>query len=260
MDQRSTLAENLRVLRAKQNLNIKDAASKIGITRETLRDLENGTRDPYPPTLARIATGYNISVRDMLSPAEELITEGKAEASSESTSPKETTEAGPTNEHDPLPPSSPEPEKVSEEERRERFRRWRETILEEGLAWEGEIEAVANGKQPIPGPRWAGTLQLAAIGLMDALEEQGVHEALGPVLDAIDEGQPVPEDLRREATLLWNALVVLLDVGNKAYAAARKARELGGSSVEVSEIGKRAERQRRRKTEDTYNRHLEAVS
>lgn len=78
MDQRSVLAENLRILRAKRNLTITDAASEIGITRETLRDLENGTRDPYPPTLARLAKGYNVSVRDLLSSSEELATEGKA--------------------------------------------------------------------------------------------------------------------------------------------------------------------------------------
>ncbi len=69
MDQRSALAENLRVLRAKQNLNIKDAASKVGITRETLRDLENGVRDPYPPTLAKIARGYGVPFEDLLGKA-----------------------------------------------------------------------------------------------------------------------------------------------------------------------------------------------
>ena len=62
----SSLAENLRVLRARQNLNITDAAKKIGITRETLRDLELGTRSPYYPTLCKIAAAYDVPVEDLL--------------------------------------------------------------------------------------------------------------------------------------------------------------------------------------------------
>lgn len=67
----SSLAETLRVLRARRDLTITDAARLIGITRETLRDLEHGTRNPYYPTLEKIAGAYGVSVEELMLPATE---------------------------------------------------------------------------------------------------------------------------------------------------------------------------------------------
>src|SRR5215207_10309522 len=67
----SSLAETLRVLRARQDLTITEACSRIGITRETLRDLEHGTRNPYYPTLEKIARAYGVTVEELMLPAHE---------------------------------------------------------------------------------------------------------------------------------------------------------------------------------------------
>ena len=75
----ASLAENLRVLRARQNLNVTEASKKIGITRETLRDLELGTRNPYYPTLRKIAAAYGVPVEGLLlAPTEEHAPLGEA--------------------------------------------------------------------------------------------------------------------------------------------------------------------------------------
>jgi transcriptional regulator with XRE-family HTH domain len=82
-----SLAEKLRVLRARMGLSLTEAASRAGVTRDTLSDLEHGKRQPYMPTLAKIADGYGVPVEDLL---EEPALAGKAEA------PRE---AGPANVH-----------------------------------------------------------------------------------------------------------------------------------------------------------------
>lgn len=83
MKDTALLAENLRVIRARRNLNISEASQLIGITRETLRDLELGARNPYYPTLKKIADAYSVPVEELLAPSEDLagLRTGKAEAS-----------------------------------------------------------------------------------------------------------------------------------------------------------------------------------
>jgi transcriptional regulator with XRE-family HTH domain len=82
-----SLAERLRVLRARQGLSLTEASKRAGITRDTLSDLERGKRHAYMPTLAKIAQGYGVPVEDLL---EEPALVGKDEA------PRE---AGPANVH-----------------------------------------------------------------------------------------------------------------------------------------------------------------
>src|SRR5918995_7298510 len=72
-----SLAEQLRVLRARMGLSLTEAASRAGVTRDTLSDLEHGKRQPYMPTLAKIAQGYGVPVEDLL---EEPTLAGKGEA------------------------------------------------------------------------------------------------------------------------------------------------------------------------------------
>ncbi len=102
-----SLAAKLRLLRAREGLTLIEAAGKIGIGRDTLSDLERGHRRPVMPTLAKIAEGYGVPVEELL---EEPALAGKAEAPP----------PGPTNQQDPLPPSSreaPEAAEVSEADR-----------------------------------------------------------------------------------------------------------------------------------------------
>jgi transcriptional regulator with XRE-family HTH domain len=72
-----SLAERLRVLRARQGLSLTEASKRAGITRDTLSDLERGKRHAYMPTLAKIAEGYGVPVDELL---EEPALTGKVDA------------------------------------------------------------------------------------------------------------------------------------------------------------------------------------
>ena len=61
-----SLAEKLRVLRARMGLSLTEAAARAGVTRDTLSDLEHGKRHPYMPTLSKIAAGYGVPVEELL--------------------------------------------------------------------------------------------------------------------------------------------------------------------------------------------------
>ena len=75
-----SLARKLRILRAERGLTQERAAGVIGITPETLSDLERGKRRAYGPTLSKIAKGYGISVGELI---EEPALAGKIDASRE---------------------------------------------------------------------------------------------------------------------------------------------------------------------------------
>jgi transcriptional regulator with XRE-family HTH domain len=61
-----SLAERLRVLRARHGLSLTEASEELGVNRHTLRDLELGKREPYGPTLRKIAVGYNVPMAWLL--------------------------------------------------------------------------------------------------------------------------------------------------------------------------------------------------
>jgi len=87
------LAARVRRIRLEHGLSLRGAAAKIGVTKETLSDLERARRHPHPPTLAKIADGYGVEISDLLGPmVEEPVVAGpKAEASE--TGPTEAEEA-----------------------------------------------------------------------------------------------------------------------------------------------------------------------
>jgi transcriptional regulator with XRE-family HTH domain len=60
------LGRHLRVLRAERGLSLTEAAEWIGVTRDTLSEIERGKRHPYTPTLAKIARGYGVPVEELL--------------------------------------------------------------------------------------------------------------------------------------------------------------------------------------------------
>ncbi len=72
-----SLPHRLRVLRAERGLTLREAASRTGVAKETISDIERGLRHPHDPTLAKIAKGYGVSVGDLL---EEPALAGKVEA------------------------------------------------------------------------------------------------------------------------------------------------------------------------------------
>jgi transcriptional regulator with XRE-family HTH domain len=65
------------VLRAERGLTQRAASAQIGVTKETLSDLERGLRHPHDVTLSRIARGYGVPVEELL---EEPALASKAEA------------------------------------------------------------------------------------------------------------------------------------------------------------------------------------
>src|SRR5215203_1854086 len=67
----SSLAERLRVLRARRGLGLVEAAEGIGIDRQTLRRLERGDGNPYYPTLHKIGAFYGVSAEELLVEQEE---------------------------------------------------------------------------------------------------------------------------------------------------------------------------------------------
>ncbi len=95
-----SLAELLRILRARRGLSVKQASEQIGVEWHTLRDLELGRRKAYYPTLNKIAEGYGVPVEELL---EEPALSGKGKAPAKAVSPGEGPEdqaeekAGPTS-------------------------------------------------------------------------------------------------------------------------------------------------------------------
>lgn len=74
-----SLPHRLRVLRAERGLTLREAASRTGVAKETISDIERGLRHPHDPTLAKIAKGYGVPVQELLEQPE-LSLAGKAEA------------------------------------------------------------------------------------------------------------------------------------------------------------------------------------
>lgn len=56
----------LRVLRAEQAMTLTEAAQRIGISRDTLSDLERGIRHPHVGTLAKVSEGYGVPAEDLI--------------------------------------------------------------------------------------------------------------------------------------------------------------------------------------------------
>src|SRR5215217_8395198 len=65
------LPRKLRLLRAERGLTLSEAAEQIGVTRDTLSDLERGRRHPHAPTLRKIAAGYGVGLQELLDAEEE---------------------------------------------------------------------------------------------------------------------------------------------------------------------------------------------
>lgn len=56
---------NLMIFRAKQGLNQKEMAEKIGVSRSTYSDVENAKRNCSPLFLSKLQEAFNIPDKDM---------------------------------------------------------------------------------------------------------------------------------------------------------------------------------------------------
>jgi transcriptional regulator with XRE-family HTH domain len=61
-----SLAQRLRILRARKGLTLTQAGEKMGITRHTLGALERGGQEPHFDTLHKIAAFYGVPVEELL--------------------------------------------------------------------------------------------------------------------------------------------------------------------------------------------------
>ena len=60
------IALKLRVLREERGLTQKEAAELTNVSYLTLIDLESGKRDPYMPTVTKIARAYGVPVEELV--------------------------------------------------------------------------------------------------------------------------------------------------------------------------------------------------
>ena len=61
-----SIAMKLRVLREQRGLTQKEAAELAHVHLDTLRRLESGERPPYMSTLTKIASGYGVSIEEVV--------------------------------------------------------------------------------------------------------------------------------------------------------------------------------------------------
>jgi transcriptional regulator with XRE-family HTH domain len=63
----TSVAERLRVLRARKGITVREAARRAGVDRHTLRRLETGvSKQPGYPTLKKIADFYGLTVPELM--------------------------------------------------------------------------------------------------------------------------------------------------------------------------------------------------
>ena len=62
----SNFSKNLIALRTKNKLSQADLATKLGITRQTIANYENGIRDPDLINIVNISVFFNCSIDDLI--------------------------------------------------------------------------------------------------------------------------------------------------------------------------------------------------
>ncbi len=60
------IAVKLRVLREERGLTQKEAAKLANVSQVTLIRLESGKRDPYMPTVTKIARAYGVPLEELV--------------------------------------------------------------------------------------------------------------------------------------------------------------------------------------------------
>ena len=155
-----SLAERLRVLRAQDGLTLNEASAKIGINRHTLRDLELGKREPYGPTIRKIAESYGVPVGQLL---EEPALAGKDKAPQE---PGQHETAPPAEEPTIVPQSAGTLE--ADIERIKRLKKQHETDLEKIRRGELDYDAVLRMEAVDKGVR-AGLQERGVLDFAEAV-------------------------------------------------------------------------------------------
>lgn len=74
------IGEKVRSLRKQSNMSLRELAQNTGLSKTTLSDLENGTKNPSLDTVEKIATAFGLTSSDLLQKAdhpEDLVSSAK---------------------------------------------------------------------------------------------------------------------------------------------------------------------------------------
>jgi transcriptional regulator with XRE-family HTH domain len=200
-----SLAERLRILRAREGMTLTEASERIGITRHTLSSLERGGQEPHYPTLAKIAEGYGVPVEDLLEepvPLAEASETGQTEAEAE-------------EERRVIPQSAANLKRYIKDIKG--LKELREAEMEELRKGVGLEDALLN------------QMDLADIGLRDSLKVLGVLD----FAEAVRAGRQMAKS---EAIPLCHELLRRLEDLEKLSAEARVSSEVAEANIWVAGI------------------------
>ncbi len=201
----SQLATRLRRVRLERGLTLRQAAQRTGVTKETLSDLERARRQPHPPTLQKIAEGYDVEIRDLLGPIvdEEPALAGKAEAPEAELAP------GLLGKYDP-------------ETWRHRLAYYRGVLEIHLRGWEEGAATLRTLKVPFH-EGWARTVRQAVSDDWAWLAENDLPEDLETLVEVAESGDELPQPVREEAARLSRALERLGEIPRLVTEAEREA-------------------------------------
>lgn len=78
------IGEKVKSLRKQSNMSLRELAQNTGLSKTTLSDLENGTKNPSLDTVEKIATAFGLTSSDLLQKAdnpEDLVSSAKNSSS-----------------------------------------------------------------------------------------------------------------------------------------------------------------------------------
>lgn len=78
------IGEKVKSLRKQSNMSLRELAQNTGLSKTTLSDLENGTKNPSLDTVEKIATAFGLTSSDLLQKTdnpEELVSSAKDSSS-----------------------------------------------------------------------------------------------------------------------------------------------------------------------------------
>lgn len=130
-------------------------AEESGVSRDSISNYETGHREAYPATAKRLADALDVAIADLVEPARELATSGKAEALA----------TGPIKTDEPL---------LTRPEVQTWLRQQGHMTKEEFFSWAEEHESLEEIENAI------GELHAARDRLLEALNDPATQETLFP--------------------------------------------------------------------------------
>ncbi len=194
-----SLGNRIRSVRKEAGLSQEELARRAGISLNAVRHIEQrGQTDPHYSTLDKLSKVLDMSVDELMG----AVAAGKGEAPEEG-------EAGPTIERDYLTRSA---SKGQPDEERRLINAVAPAVVAAQKSWEAYLEELPE--QPTA-KVWKKErkrikeLLTDASEMYEGLEEQGVLEAMGPYVAAIEAGESIPQPFRRNVIGLFNALAAM---------------------------------------------------